>query len=220
MNKNSIFIIFFALIVVFLLHSCATKKKTIYDKYGMEVDKESQMPKGLAVGEEAPDFVAMNQEEEEVVLSEILEEHSVVLFFYRGEWCPICNRYLSNFQDSLAFVEAQNVKVIAVTPEKLESSQKIVEKTDAEFIVVNDADESISKKYDVLFGVTTAYQKKIKTLLFTDIAKNNEQEEASLPVPATYIINRKGEIVYRHFDVNYKKRASVKEILANLPTKK
>ena len=202
---------------VLLLSSCTAKKKTIYDKYGMEANDNKTMPKGLEVGTKAPDFKALNQEEEEVVLSEVLAEHSVVLFFYRGAWCPVCSRYLSNFQDSLAFVEAQNVKVIAVTPEKLESSEKMVKKTDAEFIVVNDADESIAKDYDVLFGVTEAYQKKIKTFLLTDIAKNNEEEEANLPVPATYIINQKGEIVYRHFDVNYKKRASVKEILANLP---
>ena len=216
-SVNGLYLSLFIFATILFLGSCNAQKKTTYDKYGMKETANQKLPKGLEVGTAAPDFKAMNQDEEEVVLSEVLAEQSVVLFFYRGEWCPLCSRYLSNFQDSLAFVEAQNVKVIAVTPEKLESSEKMLEKTGAEFIVVNDADKSIAKKYDVLFGVTEAYQKKIKTLLFTDIAKNNEEEEANLPVPATYIINRKGEIVYRHFDINYKNRASVKEILANLP---
>jgi hypothetical protein len=38
-----------------------------------------------------------------------------------------------------------------------------------------------------------------------------------LPVPATYIINRDGSIVYRQFDLNYGNRASIKNMLANLP---
>ena len=66
---------------VLLLSSCTAKKKTIYDKYGMEANDNKTMPKGLEVGTKAPDFKALNQEEEEVVLSEVLAEHSVVLFF-------------------------------------------------------------------------------------------------------------------------------------------
>ena len=46
--------------------------------------------------------------------------------------------------------------------------------------------------------------------------ENNNQEEAKLPVPATYIIGKDGLIKWRHFNYNYSQRASVKEILDNL----
>ena len=39
----------------------------------------------------------------------------------------------------------------------------------------------------------------------TDITKNNNQEKATLPVPATYIIGKDGTIIWRHFDYNYSK---------------
>jgi hypothetical protein len=42
------------------------------------------------------------------------------------------------------------------------------------------------------------------------------QSEAKLLVPATYVINPKGEIVFRHFDYDYKNRASVNAMLAAL----
>jgi len=50
----------------------------------------------------------------------------------------------------------------------------------------------------------------------TDIAKNNGKEDAYLPIPATYIINKKGIVTFKDFNYNYHKRASVKEIIDNL----
>jgi peroxiredoxin len=44
----------------------------------------------------------------------------------------------------------------------------------------------------------------------------NHQKEASLPVPAVYIINRDGAVTFRYFNEDYRKRISVKEILEAL----
>ena len=43
-----------------------------------------------------------------------------------------------------------------------------------------------------------------------------ESNGANLPVPATYIIGKDGKIKYVFFNTDYKKRASVQEILNNL----
>jgi peroxiredoxin len=73
------------------------------------------------------------------------------------------------------------------------------------------------EKFKVAFQVKDDYQKKIQKMFSTGIAESNNQENAQLPVPATFIINSEQEIVARQFDVNYKKRASVKWMLENLP---
>jgi len=72
------------------------------------------------------------------------------------------------------------------------------------------------KDYDCMFTVTKAYQDKIKSAFSIDIAENNGRDAARLPVPATFIINRDGYIVAVQFDPDYKNRASVKWMLANL----
>ncbi len=69
------------------------------------------------------------------------------------------------------------------------------------------------KKYKVGFEVTDNYQRKIKTFLFADIVATNGTEDAWLPVPATYLIQPDMTVGYVHFDPNYKKRASVQDIL-------
>lgn len=77
---------------------------------------------------------------------------------------------------------------------------------------ISDKSLRIEKAFDVLFYVTKGYQRKINMMLFQDIAKNNGSSEAMLPVPATYVINGKGQITYKQFDYNYRVRASATEI--------
>lgn len=181
------------------------------------IDETSNIPRGLDVGSIAPSFTANTSMGEPITLSKQLEEGNVVIIFYRGEWCPVCSRYLSNFQDSLQYIIDKGAVVLAVTPEKISSAKSMKEKTGSTFTFVSDADESIMKNYDVVFDVTDAYQQKIITKLEADIAVNNDKTKARLPVPATFIINKKGVIVYKQFDPDYHNRATIKEILAHLP---
>lgn len=184
-------------------------------KYGIDVN--FGVPNGLKQGNKAPLFIAEAINGKEINLKKELEEDNVVLIFYRGEWCPVCNRYLSNFQDSLTYIEATGAKVFAVTPEKPSSALKLKEKVHATFTIIPDPSEEIMKSYDVLFNVTDAYQQKIRNALDADIASNNNKKDAHLPIPATYIINKQGVIVYRQFDLDYHIRASIKDILSHLP---
>jgi len=48
------------------------------------------------------------------------------------------------------------------------------------------------------------------------LAINNQKKDAYLPITAVYIVNDEGSITYRYFEEDYKKQASVKEILQAL----
>jgi peroxiredoxin len=54
-------------------------------------------------------------------------------------------------------------------------------------------------------------------LLGARLKKAHSDDSERLPIPATYIIDSQGKVVWRHFDPDYKKRSSVTDILANLP---
>jgi len=73
------------------------------------------------------------------------------------------------------------------------------------------------KAFDVNYNVTNEYQSMIADKLNASIAETNATKEAVLPVPATYIIDTKGKIIYKQFNPNYKVRASIEDILNNLP---
>jgi peroxiredoxin len=208
---HSIFLFFFA----FLLMSVSYGQDIDYSRFGMETEKTSS-PHGLKVGDKAPDFTGYDQNGKQVELKKILENGPVILFFYRGKWCPVCSRYLNNYQDSLKVLTDQGFNVLAITPESIENVEQTVTLHHLTFTVIYDCQEKIMKDYDVMFNVTRAYQEKIKSSLSIDIAENNGRDAARLPVPATYIINRDGIIVAVQFDPDYTKRATVKWMLKNL----
>ncbi|MDG1475788.1 MAG: peroxiredoxin-like family protein [Vicingaceae bacterium] len=206
--------VFFIMVIIPLISIAQNNDKEMMSKKGM--DENKHIPKGLQIGESAPNIESYSVAGKLISSSNILEEKQIVLIFYRGKWCPICNRYLSNLNDSLQYITAENAEIIVVGPESFESAKKMSQKSNADYVLIPDTSLKILEDYDVLFSVTKKYQGKIKTFLMTDIAQNNGQEEAVLPVPATYIIGKDGVVKWRHFDYDYSVRATAKEIIDNL----
>ena len=174
-----------------------------------------EQPKGLSVNDKAPDFATIDQSGNKINLSETYKKGNVVLIFYRGQWCPYCNKQMMQLQDSLSLIKAKGATVIAVTAEKPENISKTVAKTKASFPIVHDEKLKIMKQYDVAFAVDAKTVEMYKKYGI-DFEQSNGSNGANLPVPAVYIINKEGKIIYRFFDQNYTKRATVKEILSYL----
>ena len=171
---------------------------------------------GLKEGTIAPGFIAMDNAGKAVNLKTLLKSHkAVVLFFYRGQWCPYCNKQIKQLQDSLQLLTAKGAYVVGVTPETVGNIDKTIEKTHASFSIIQDKGYVIMKAYDVNYTVNEALYQKLKGF-GVDLEKNNGNNDHVLPVPATYVINRSGKIIYVHFDKDYTKRASVSSILKAL----
>lgn len=171
---------------------------------------------GLNLNEKAPDIKANDQLGKPVDLKVLLSKGPVVLLFYRGQWCPYCSRYLSTVEDSLSLIKAKGATVIAITPEVQENITKTIQKTEASFSIVHDEGLVIMKDYKVAFSVDAATIERYKNYGIDFDVANGEKNGANLPVPAVYIINQAGEIVYKHFDPDYRKRPSIQAILRNL----
>jgi peroxiredoxin len=172
-------------------------------------------PEGLKVGDAAPMFTAKNQNGKTVNLKQALKNGPVVMLFYRGQWCPYCNKQLSHFADSLQMLTAKGATILAITPETGENVQKTIEKTKASFPVLEDEGMAIMKQYRVNYAVDENTITKYKGYGI-DFDNANGTNGANLPVPATYIIGKNGIVKYVFFNTDYRKRASVLEILNNL----
>jgi peroxiredoxin len=174
-----------------------------------------QAPEGLFIASKAPDFKAKDQNGNEVRLKDLLKKGKVVLVFYRGQWCPYCNKALSRLQDSLQLIIDKGATLVAVSPEKSDNIALTVEKTKATYPVLHDEGLKIMKAYDVEYemqeNTVTRYRN-----AGLDIEKINGDNGKFLPVPAVYIIDKESTITYRFFETDYKKRPSVKTILENL----
>ncbi len=173
-------------------------------------------PKGLNLNDKAPDFSAKDQHGTTVSLSGELKKGSVVLVFYRGQWCPYCNRQLKQLEDSLSLIQEKGATVLTITPEVQENIEKTITKTKASYSILHDEGLQIMKSYDVAFQVDDKTIEAYKKYGIDFMAANGQANGAHLPVPAVYVINKEGKIVYKYFDKDYRKRSSVKDILTHL----
>lgn len=171
---------------------------------------------GLKAGQQAPLFSGTDQNGKAIDLKKVLKTgKSVVVFFYRGQWCPYCNKHIKELQDSLQLLTGKNAYVIGVTPETKDNINATIKKTNAAFSMIQDTDDRIMKAYGVNFKMDDETFAKYKTY-GVDLEANNGNTRHTLPVPATYIIDPSGKIKFVHFDTNYQKRAAVKTLLAEL----
>ncbi len=189
-------------------------KKRYYDEYG--IDYERGMPGGLKIGDSAPIFKAKDNKGNELFLPDLYKDKPVVLVFYRGAWCPVCNRHLAALEDSVKYFNKAGATLIAIAPETNEKVTETIDKTKASYSVIADPNGHIMSAYKLDFYVTKEYQQKINDKLSADIATYNGTKEARLPVPATYIIGTDGKIKYAYFHPDYHQRPTVQEVLDEL----
>lgn len=211
MKKKILLVV--TLLLVFV--SASFGQEINYSALGIET-ANTNIPKGLKEGDKAPDFTGYDQIGKQLTLKSLLQKGPVVMFFYRGNWCPTCNKHLAAIQDSINLITDQGVSVVAITPESIEYVEQTVKLHKISFTVIYDCQEKIMQDYDVMFPVNKDFQDKITKALKIDIGEHNGHTPAHLPVTATYIINKSGYITAKHFNPDFHYRASVKWIMKNL----
>ena len=163
--------------------------------------------KGLSVGDTAPDFILPNALGEKISLYEKLKSGIVIVKFYRGEWCPICNLDLREIQKSLPQIEAFGASLFAISPQNPDDALTAKENNDLGFEVLSDARQEVIKAYNLQFDPGADYHSR------RDLTELNGDGSKTLPVPATFVINTDHIIKAAHVDANYTERLGATEIL-------
>ena len=169
-----------------------------------EIDKQT-----LKTGDKVPAFSLPNQNNEVKSLPESL----VVLSFYRGGWCPYCNFELGALQKLVPEFEAAGARLIAITPENPDHSMSTKEKNELTFEILSDEGNKVAKQFGLVFTLPTEIQS-IYNTFGIDVNKHNGDDTFELPIPATYVINSAGEIVYHFVNSDYTQRSEPSDVLA------
>ena len=167
----------------------------------------------LKVGDKVENFTLSDALGKNVTLYKELESNDfVVINFYRGVWCPYCNLELKAFHDINPKLKSLNTSLMAISPQTPDSSLSTKEKNELSFHVLSDVGNKVAQK----FGLTYALPDEIYELLKqmgTDLESYNGDNTHSLPIPATYIINKNKEVIYSFAQEDYRKREEPQTIL-------
>ncbi len=172
--------------------------------------------KPLEVGDKAPKLKLRNDKGEWVDLVSVLERGPVVLTFYRGEWCPYCDRELKGIQDEVVpAAEKLGATVLALSPEAQEHAIDLKEKRSLSFDLLHDEQNKVAKRFGIAFTLDADTVKKYKGYKI-DVAAHNQTGKHELPIPATYVIDAEGVIRYAYVNEDYRERAKPKDVIEAL----
>jgi peroxiredoxin len=167
----------------------------------------------IKVGDLSPTFSFTDANGESQSLSDALSKGSILLVFYRGEWCPYCTKYLSQLSEAEDLFSEKGILIMAVSAENGESleNMKVISKSNFQFI--SDQGYELMTAFNVEYLVPTKMVEKLASNGI-DLAESHGADEPMLPIPATFLIDQNGIIQYVHYDTDYKKRPDVNDILS------
>lgn len=176
---------------------------------GIKQVADAGVPAGaLKVGAQAPEFELSDATGKKVALKSMLEQGPVVLTWYRGNWCPFCVAQLKDYQQNLAQFKAMGASVLALSPQTVERSRELVEKSGIGFSVLSDPQSNIARAYGLAYKVPGSMR--------SDLSAFNGTDNGELPLAATYVLDRSGKVVYAFASADFRKRAETQEILSAL----
>jgi len=182
---------------------------------GKSVSADEAAKNALNVGAKMPSFSLKDANGKVVGSDDLLKQGNLVVVFYRGSWCPFCNLYLRNLQKNLPQIKEAGGNLVAISVENPDNSLSVAKKNELGFTVLSDPNLTVARKFGIVYQMPSETDELYKSKGL-DVAKHNEMEKAELPLSVTYVINRKGEIVYAFLETDYKKRAAPEVIIETL----
>lgn len=192
--KENIFILSVVTIVAILSYAFINKNNNCQNK----AVQNSADINTIKVGDKVADFTLPNALDKPVTLYDELKKGPVVITWYRGGWCPICNLTLHELQEYLPEIQANGANLIAISPETPDESISFKEKNELKFEVLSDSKNKVAKQLGIIDE------------------KSSKGRHGEVPLPATIIVNKEGIVTYTFIPKNYRKRAEPEEIIVEL----
>ncbi|MGX1541488.1 peroxiredoxin-like family protein [Streptomyces adustus] len=189
--------------------------RQVMDRAAQELADSGQAGRARTVDEPAPRFTLPSATGALVTLDDLLASGPVVLTFYRGAWCPYCNLALRALQRHHADITARGGRLVAVSPQIPDESLTLTEKHGLVFDVLSDLGSDTAKQYGLAFDLSDELAAVYDKLGF-DLQRVNDGHPRTLPLPATYVIDRGGVIRWAFVDTDYTARAEPADVIAAL----
>lgn len=167
----------------------------------------------LQVGDHAPNITLPDAMGQAVSLGQLWQQGPLVLVFYRGGWCPYCNLELRAWQQHLDTLRQYGARLVAVSPQTPDNSLSTAEKNDLAFPVLSDSSLAAAEGFGIAFQMPLSLIE-LYGKFGHDLPVLNGNGRWVLPLPATYVIDTEGRIVFAHIEADYRERAEPASVLA------
>ena len=166
----------------------------------------------LRAGANAPKFELQDQEGKLVRSSDLLAKGHVVLCFIRGRWCPFCVGQMEAMNLIGPHIEQSRATLLGISPQTVKQCYFMHDQHKLRFPLLSDVGNRVARQFRLTYRVPPE-QEAIYRRAFVNLPLANGDESWELPIPATYILDRDGTILYASANEDYTDRPEPLAIL-------
>jgi len=172
----------------------------------------------VKTGDMAPGFTVRTSDDQPFVFDPANLDAPVILITFRGGWCPYCNIHLSELRHVIPELQAQGIEIYFLSgdrPELLYKSLKQETQDDIEglgYTILSDANIEAALALGIAFKVEDESVSRMEGR-GTDLGDSSMARFRALPVPAVYMIDKTGKVVFSFVEADYKVRLPAEELL-------
>jgi len=169
----------------------------------------------LPVGAKAPQFELQDHNGKVIRSSDLLAHGRLVLCFIRGRWCPFCVGQMEAMNLIVPQLEQAGATLAAISPQTVKQSFFMHDQHKLRFPLLSDTGNKVARQFGLTYRVPAA-QEAIYRRAFVNLPFTNGDDSWELPIPATFIVDRDGTILYASANEDYTDRPEPTEILNSL----
>jgi peroxiredoxin len=189
--------------------------QTIHGRVVSELRQRGIAEHILPVAAKAPSFELSDHNGRLVSSSGLLAKGRLAICFFRGRWCPFCVGQLEAMNLFLPQIEDAGASLIAISPQTVQQSFFMADQHKFRFSLLSDQGNKVARQFGLVYRVPE-YQQQIYRRAFVNLPFANGDDSWELPIPATYILDRDGTVLYASANADYTERAEPAEILQSL----
>lgn len=215
-GRNLVYLTFLMLLIGTLVLSQAHFANA-EDYWKLPESAEKTTP--LKKGDRAPGFTVRTVDDKPYVFDPDHLDKPTILISFRGGWCPYCNMHLSELRTVMPEIRQSGYDVLFLSndrPDILYSSLKLETQEDIEgldYVILSDADITAAKALGTAFRIDKGMKERFDER-GRDYADSSIDKYDALAVPAVYVIDRSGQIVFDFVEPDYKVRLPADELLS------
>jgi peroxiredoxin len=201
------------------LAAYAAASRKLRPAYGEAIDRMVQRlnenggwENAPRVGEPMPPFMLPDQSGHLVSLHELISDAPTAVMFHRGHWCGYCRLNLHAVAKASKAIADAGGRIVIVTPERQEFAQSFRDEANAPFPVLTDLDNGYAMSLNLAIWLGPDFIQLISNS-GRDIAKFQGNDAWMVPIPATFVVGRDGNVVARFIDPDFRKRMELDDLL-------
>jgi peroxiredoxin len=183
---------------------CSSEEQNMTDSQ-TDVPESPELVRPLLPGMKAKSFDLQAADGSRVSFDPDNMDRPVVLSFYRGGWCPYCNRQLADFRKIESELKDLGYDLLFVSADRYDVIKESLKIGDVDYTLLSDNDLVTARAYGLAFRVNDEMVEKYREFDI-DLEAASGRKHHWLPIPASFVIGKDGVIRFQYANPNYKVR--------------